>query len=90
MLRKRIKVPVAVQQVVPTLNAMRGDYCIDGLANGHAELAEGSEVPRRLNCDSLAAQLHGSERRQQLRGSLEISFVREALENLGQNQVPDS
>jgi hypothetical protein len=34
---KRIEIPVAVQQVVPALDASGSNHRIDGLANGHAE-----------------------------------------------------
>jgi hypothetical protein len=45
VLGKRIKVPVAVQRVIPALEASGSNHRIDGLANGHAEAAQRPENP---------------------------------------------
>ena len=55
---KGIEVPVAVQQVVPALDASGSNHRIDGLANGHAEAAQRPEIFRGLNRDFPPAQLH--------------------------------
>src|ERR1039458_4598804 len=89
VLGKRIKVPVVVQQVISALDASGGNHGIDGLANGHAEVAQRPEVFRRLNRDFLSAQLHEDQRCQHLPGLVEVRLVCEALQDLRQDQVTD-
>ena len=36
MLDERVKITVTVQEIVSVFNAERGDYGVDGLANGYA------------------------------------------------------
>jgi hypothetical protein len=84
VLAKRIKVSVVVQQVVPALDASGSYHGIDGLANGHAQLAQRPVIYRRLNRDFLPAQLYDGQRGQHFHGCVEVSFVREALQNLRQ------
>src|SRR5260370_3228963 len=79
--------PVAVQQVIPAFDASGRNHGIDGLARGHAESAQRAEILRRLNRDFPADQLPPHQRSQYLPGPVEVSFLVEALQNLGQNQV---
>ena len=58
MLLEGIEIPVGVQQFVPALDAAHRDHRIDCFADGHAEVAQRSEVSRRLNRDLLYAQGH--------------------------------
>src|ERR1035437_6653755 len=84
---ERIEIPVVVQHVVPAFDASVCDHSVDGLANGHAEPAQRAEILRRLNRDFPAAQLHYHQRSQHSPGLIAVSFVVEALQYLGQNQV---
>src|ERR1017187_4806741 len=87
MLCERIKNPVVVQQVIPTLDAAGSNHRIGGLANGHAEVAQRPEVLRRLNRDFLPAQLYHDQRSQHFLGLVEVPVVVEALQDFRQNQV---
>ena len=82
MLRERVKIPVAVQKVIPAFDAPGGDHGIDGLADRHSEGAQRPEILRRLNCDFLPAQLHDYQRRQHSPGFVEVAFLGEALSRL--------
>ena len=55
---ERIKVPIVMEEFIIAFNTTSSDYAIDCFANGYTYLAQGSKVPRRLNCDPLATQIH--------------------------------
>ena len=57
MVNERTEISVVVQQRIPAGDAPRGDDRIDRFANRNSETAQRPEVPRRLNCDLLPAQL---------------------------------
>ena len=87
MLDERIKILVVVQQLIPAFDTSGRNHSMDGLANGHAELAQRAEIPRDLNRDFLAAQFHYLERSQHFPRVIKVSFVSEALQDLSQYQV---
>jgi hypothetical protein len=62
VLGERIKIPVVVQQVIPTLDAAGGNHRIDGLSNGHTKQAQRPKILRCLNRDLLSAQVHDRQR----------------------------
>jgi hypothetical protein len=87
MLGERIKIFVVAQQVITALDAPRGNHGIDGLANGHAVVAQRPEVFRRLNRDFLSAQFYDDQRGQHFPGFIKVSFVNETLQDFGQLEV---
>ena len=80
--------PVAVQQVIPVLDAAGRNHGIDGLASAHAESAQRVEV-----LPPLESRFPGRRTRPpavksaNLRDLVEVSVVVEAREHLGQNQI---
>jgi hypothetical protein len=87
--RKRLEIPVTVQQVIPIFDTTCGDYRIDRLSNHHAQFVERTKMLRRQDRYFLATQLHYSQRTQHFPDGFERSFVAEPLQDLGQNQVTD-
>jgi hypothetical protein len=58
MPRKRIEIPVAVQQIIATLDAPGCNHGIDGFTHGYAEGAQHPEIPRRPDGDVPATQVN--------------------------------
>ena len=86
---ERLKVPVAVQQRQSVDDAAGGDDAVDGLADGDAFLAQCAEVPGRLHCHGLAAELHDVEAAEQAQDVAELLVSGGSLQHLGQDQVAD-
>jgi hypothetical protein len=55
-LADEFKFPAVVQQVKPALDAPGANHGLNGLANGHAEVAHRPEIPGRLKRIFLSAQ----------------------------------
>lgn len=87
MSRKRLKVPVTMQQNVPALDTPRSGQRIDCLSHRDSHLAQLSKVPGRRERDVRAADLNHWNRQQQFSGIHEITIAVESLKNFGKMQV---
>ncbi|QTQ34039.1 Uncharacterized protein pbN1_40560 [Aromatoleum bremense] len=88
MLDKRLKVPVAVQQIQPAFYASGRNHGINRFSHRYSQSSQRTKVPGCLNGNFLPSQVNHDQRSHECSGFIEVALAREALQHLGQNQVP--
>lgn len=87
MFCERFEVVIIVEQDMPVRDTTSGDNGVHRFANGDAVCSEFPIVFRRQDGDFLPTEVDHRQPAQQLPGSIELAFAREALQYFGQNEV---
>src|ERR1700722_9309269 len=85
----RSKIAVIVEQWPAVLDAPGSDQEVDGLANGDATPAQGTEITGGRDRDRLAGHRHDVEAAQQALDLERCLFAVEALQHLTKHQIPN-
>ena len=86
---KRVKVPIAVKEIVSALNTASRDHGIDRLPDSDAPSSKYAAIPRCLDRDLTPANLHHQQCRKKPLCCHELSLAAKPLKDLRKDQIAD-
>ena len=89
MFDEGVEISIAVEKGEAVFDAERRDHRVDGLPHGDPQRSEKPKIDRGLEGQIFSAQVHDLERGEKPPRRVESAVCREALQNLGEDQIAD-